>query len=43
VKLDQDGRISSAQCSCNFYKQNALMQGPCEHILCLITLHRKQS
>lgn len=39
VTLDNDGRISEAQCTCYFYKQNRLMQGPCEHMLALLQLH----
>jgi hypothetical protein len=41
VQLDKDGRIATAQCSCYFYKQNRLMQGPCEHMLALLDLHQK--
>ncbi|WP_028777780.1 SWIM zinc finger family protein [Shimazuella kribbensis] len=41
VGLDKDGRIATAQCSCYFYKQNRLMQGPCEHMLALIDIHQK--
>jgi hypothetical protein len=40
VQLDPDGRISTAQCSCYFYKQNRLMQGPCEHMLALLHIHQ---
>lgn len=40
VQLDKDGRISTAQCSCYFYKQNRLMQGPCEHMLALLHIHQ---
>jgi hypothetical protein len=39
VTLDNDGRITEAQCTCNFYKQNRLMQGPCEHMLAVLQLH----
>lgn len=40
VQLDKDGRISTAQCSCYYYKQNRLMQGPCEHMLALLHIHQ---
>lgn len=40
VRLDSDGRIEHAECSCYFYKQNRLMQGPCEHMISLILLFR---
>ena len=35
VIIDSDERLVSAECNCNFYQQNKLMQGPCEHILAL--------
>lgn len=41
VILDKDGRIASGVCSCYFYKQNRLMQGPCEHMLALISSYRQ--
>ncbi|WP_207534429.1 SWIM zinc finger family protein [Desertivirga arenae] len=31
--IDKDERLVKASCTCNFYTQNKLMQGPCEHIL----------
>ncbi|MCH5583451.1 SWIM zinc finger domain-containing protein [Shimazuella sp. AN120528] len=40
VQLDKDSRVSTAQCSCYFYKQNRLMQGPCEHMLALLHIHQ---
>jgi hypothetical protein len=33
--IDQDERLTSASCDCNWHKQNKLFQGPCEHILAL--------
>jgi len=33
--MDGDGRIVQANCSCYFFAQNKLFQGPCEHILAL--------
>ena len=33
--LDADRAIKSASCSCNFYLQNKLYKGPCEHMLAL--------
>lgn len=41
VQLDLDGRISETSCSCYFYKQNRLMQGPCEHIIALSSIYRQ--
>lgn len=31
--LDSDERLFKAECSCNFYQQNKLYKGPCEHML----------
>ncbi|MDQ8207875.1 SWIM zinc finger domain-containing protein [Coraliomargarita sp. SDUM461003] len=33
--VDLDERLVRAKCSCNFYQQNKLRSGPCEHILAL--------
>ena len=33
VVIDKDERIVNASCTCNFYTQNKMMKGPCEHIL----------
>lgn len=42
VVLDRDGRIITASCNCFFYRQNKLMQGPCEHMLATISLSRNE-
>ena len=39
--LDRDNKIVKAQCSCNFFQQNKLMKGPCEHMLALRIMHRE--
>ena len=31
--IDQDNRLTRASCTCNFFSQNKLRKGPCEHIL----------
>jgi len=31
--VDSDQRMIDASCDCNFFKQNKLYKGPCEHIL----------
>jgi hypothetical protein len=42
--VDTDERAVSGKCTCNFYQQHKLMQGPCEHMLALrIALREKQS
>lgn len=33
--IDSDQRMLEGQCDCNFYQQNKLYKGPCEHILAL--------
>jgi hypothetical protein len=33
--IDADERLINAGCTCNFFSQNKLYQGPCEHILAL--------
>ncbi len=33
VKIDLDGRIKFAECTCGFHKRNKLRQGPCQHIM----------
>lgn len=35
LTLNRDEQLASAECACNWYKQNKLRQGPCEHILAL--------
>lgn len=39
--IDRDERLASATCTCNFYQQNKLYKGPCEHILALRIQHRR--
>jgi hypothetical protein len=33
LTIDRDERLLNAKCTCNWYRQNKLFQGPCEHIL----------
>jgi hypothetical protein len=33
VRMDADGRIRYAECSCSFHRRNKLRQGPCPHIM----------
>jgi predicted nucleic acid-binding Zn finger protein len=41
--IDKDERAVGGKCSCNFYSQNKMMQGPCEHMLALrIALRDKE-
>ncbi|MDJ1506481.1 SWIM zinc finger family protein [Xanthocytophaga agilis] len=43
VIIDKDERMVQATCTCNFFVQNKLYKGPCEHILALRIAHNKQS
>ena len=35
IEVSDDERLVSGACSCRFFKQNKLMQGPCEHMMAL--------
>jgi len=39
LRLDADDRIVEAGCTCNFFQQNRLRKGPCEHMLALRLQH----
>lgn len=41
LAIDRDERLASASCTCNFYQQNKLYKGPCQHILALRIHHRR--
>lgn len=41
--IDKDERALGGKCTCNFFKQNKMMQGPCEHMIALrIALREKE-
>jgi len=40
--IDSDARIARAECSCNWYVQNKLFKGPCEHMLALRIRYGRQ-
>ena len=42
LRIDTDERVVDARCTCNFYQQNRLRKGPCEHILALRLLHARR-
>jgi hypothetical protein len=42
LRLDPDERLIEAGCTCNFFQQNQLRKGPCEHILALRLQHARQ-
>jgi hypothetical protein len=33
IRLDANGRVRFAQCSCSFHRRNKLRQGPCPHLM----------
>ncbi len=33
AEVDKDGRLTDGKCICNFYINNQLKKGPCEHSL----------
>jgi SWIM zinc finger len=35
LSIDADARITRGECDCNFFQQNKLYKGPCEHMLAL--------
>ncbi len=35
LRIDADQRIADARCECNWFQQNRLRKGPCEHMLAL--------
>ncbi len=43
LTVDADERIIQATCTCNWYQQNKLYKGPCEHILALRMQFARQS
>jgi len=42
IKVDLDGRIKHAQCTCSFFRRNKLRQGPCAHIMAAVVHVSKQ-
>lgn len=42
LTCDRDERMIQAECTCNWYQQNKLYKGPCEHILALRMQHARQ-
>ena len=43
LAIDADERLARASCTCNFYQQNKLTKGPCEHILALRMWHGRMT
>ena len=43
LRIDADQRITDANCNCNWFQQNRLRAGPCEHMLALRMAHSRQA
>lgn len=43
ITLDLDQKITIASCECNWYNQNKLYKGPCEHMLALKMSHKQKA
>jgi hypothetical protein len=43
LTIDADQRMTRGQCDCNFFQQNKLFKGPCEHLLALRFHHAQQA
>jgi hypothetical protein len=41
--IDKDEALREGSCTCNFYQQNRLRMGPCEHMLATRIQHRKDT
>lgn len=41
ITIDSDQKLSVAKCSCNWYNQNKLYKGPCEHMLAIRMFYNK--
>lgn len=41
ISIDTDLKINVATCTCNWYTQNRLYKGPCEHMLALRMQHNR--
>jgi len=41
IVIDDDQRMSEADCECHFYIRNRLYKGPCEHMLALRIKHNQ--
>ena len=42
LKIDEDQRIVGAKCTCNFFTQNKLHKGPCEHMPAIRMAHNRK-
>lgn len=43
LQIDADQRMVGATCGCNWYQQNRMRKGPCQHMLALRMQHARQT
>ena len=43
LAINADGRVTGAECTCDYYVRNKLHRGPCEHILALRLVHQRRT
>ena len=43
IQIDSDAKLKNGTCTCNFYQQNKLRKGPCEHLLAMRTQFNRES
>ena len=43
LTVGSDEQILEGQCSCNFFQQNKMRKGPCEHMLALRMRHNQKA
>ncbi|MEO1529530.1 MAG: SWIM zinc finger family protein [Planctomycetota bacterium] len=43
LTIGSDGQIVDGTCTCNFYQQNRMRMGPCEHMLALRMQHNRNT
>ncbi|WP_196887532.1 hypothetical protein [Aureivirga sp. CE67] len=43
LKLDKDGKVQRAECTCSFFRRNKLRQGPCGHLVASVLFVQNMS
>jgi len=43
IQIDSDAKLKQGTCTCNFYQQNKLRKGPCEHLLAMRKQFNRES
>ena len=42
LTVDDEGRVSGAECTCSFFRKHKLKEGPCAHLIALRVLHGQE-